>query len=80
METLYDHIFTEDGPKGRIYLASDGKRYSVGSYSLDNNTMRVDFGNAQADMHILRHLHDKHVISMTKKDLEILAEASKSWK
>lgn len=73
MDTLYDHIFSEDGPAGRAYITESGERYVIDSYSINANSMQVWLGQTSQQVEILPHLHDRHVISLTRKDLEVLA-------
>ena len=76
MKTLYDYIFLEHGTDGRVYLMGDKKtRYSIHSFSIADNFMKIFTGAESQEEQILPHLHDVHVPSLTDKDLETLAAA-----
>jgi hypothetical protein len=76
MTTLYDDIFSEHSITGRVYFhRKTWERYSVQSFSLNENEMTLDLGNKCRKDKIIPHFHDVHVFSMTPGDLEILANA-----
>jgi hypothetical protein len=77
MGTLYDHIFSKSGPAGRVYVTHQGQRYVIDYFSLEGNSMKINFGAKRATEPILPHLHDGHVVSLTRADLEKLTAASR---
>ena len=76
---LYDYLIRDGTPdlsSDAVFATPEGRRYSIDNFSIGENRMNVYYGcKVWAQVKILDHLRDTHIPTLTRSELEILANA-----